>query len=440
LKVSLPYFRNRRYLRGIDWVVGSLHEDARKRVGVGAVSQAIIEVQGDLDVTTVRSTLDQISKRFPLIHGRFGRDIFNLAPYWKYPRRHHESIPLAVVEASSEHDADSLLAAHVNRPFESDRRHIRFMLVRTPDARTKLGLVFDHRFLDAYGAESFFRLMHEASQGCLDAVSPRIRVTEPAHLDHWQRRFASGKLLNRMLIDLQQKDVAALKMPEPVRGRGARFVHEAMTAEESSNAIGKAFSEIGVPVLLPCAAARAVSALRGIVPSPGLEGDQYLLFTTVNTRPPGDEWSSMFLNHFSFLLFSAPRETSDVPQLAGVLRDQLFSHMKDKVPDAMEDAAALGRIFPRPLVARVINSMFKGRMCSFYFACLKESGYPEKTFMGKDVVNLVHTPLAFAPPGLNLCMTWYADHFNLVLSYLDGTIDDQVARDVLKQFRSSLVQ
>jgi len=439
LKVSLPYFRNRRYLRGIDWVVGALHEDARKKVGVGAVSQAIIEVEGSLEPEAVRSALDQISSRFPLIHGRFGRDWFNLAPYWKYSKRHNESIPLQVVDVASDAEAEIALAGHVNKPFDSDRRHIRFMLVRIGNTRSRLGLVFDHRLLDAYGAESFFRLMHEVFQGRLEEVAPNIRVTEPAHLDYWRRRFASGKLLNRMLIDLQQKEVCALQMPEPIKGRPARFVHEPMTANESSRALGKAFGEIGVPVLLPCAAARAVSALRGVFPSTGPECQQYLLFTTVNTRQPGDEWASMFLNHFSFLLFSAASETTDIPQLANSLRDQLFSHMKDQVPAAMEDAAALGRIFPRPLVAKIINSMFKGRMCSFYFACLKESGFPEKKFMGRDVVNLVHTPLAFAPPGLNLCMTWYGDHFNLVLSYLDGAIEDSVAREIVRAFKTSLV-
>lgn len=441
MKVSLPYFRNRRYLRGIDWVVGSLHEDARKRVGVGAVSQAVIEMDGELDPGKVRPVLDQISARFPLIHGHFARDWLNLAPYWKYPRGDNESIRLEVHEGSSDEEADQLLARHVNRPFESDRQHLRFMLVRTGRGRSKLGLVFDHRLLDAYGAESFFRLMHEASEGRLEEVGRQIRVTEPAHLDHWKRRMLSGQMLNRMLIDLQKKDVCGLAMPTPLKGRAARFVHEPMTAGESSVAIGKAFGEIGVPVLLPCAAARAVAALRGVVPSPGLEGEQYLLFTTVNTRQPGDEWSSMFLNHFSFLLFSAPSQASaPTGELAGTLRDQLFSHMKDQVPAAMEDAAALGRIFPRPLVAKIINSMFKGRMCSFYFACLKDSGYPGKSFMGHQVVNLVHTPLAFAPPGLNLCMTWYGDHFNLVLSYLEGAVDDATARDIVREFKASLVE
>jgi hypothetical protein len=60
--------------------------------------------------------------------------------------------------------------------------------------------------------------------------------------------------------------------------------------------------------------------------------------------------------------------------------------------------------------------------------------------MGRDVVNLVHTPLAFAPPGLNLCMTWYGDHFNLVLSYIDRAIEDGTARDVLQKFKATLVE
>jgi len=125
--------------------------------------------------------------------------------------------------------------------------------------------------------------------------------------------------------------------------------------------------------------------------------------------------------------------------MAVILRDQFFQHIKDKIPAAMQDAAALGRIFPRPLVAHVINSMFKGRMCSFYFACLKETGYPSQTFMGLPIANLIHTPLAFAPPGMNLCMTYFANRFNLVLSYLEGAMDETTAGKILDQFKTSLI-
>ena len=125
--------------------------------------------------------------------------------------------------------------------------------------------------------------------------------------------------------------------------------------------------------------------------------------------------------------------------MAKLLRDQLFQHMKDNLPAALEDAAALGRIFPRSLVARIINSMFKGRMCSFYFACLKDCGFSGKTFMGRPALNIVHTPLAFAPPGMNLCMTFFAGRFNLVLSYLEGAMEDETARQIMRRFKTTLV-
>ena len=444
MSFSLPYSRKRRYLKGIDWVVGALHQAGLKSIGIGAVSQAVLELEGTLDERQLTSALQQISRRLPLIHGRFDRDWFNLAPYWKVPRPARTApIPLRVVDlpANSLDEADRLLAEHVNEALEFDSQHLRFLLVRVGRDRSKLGLVFDHRLFDAFGAESFFRLVDETFQGRLEQIVPKIKQTEPAHLDHWKRRFLSGRMLNRMLIRLTEQDVCALAMPPTKPMRRIRFVHEVLSAEHTARISEKAFEETGMPILLPSAAARAVSAVRGAIPTPALSGSHYLLFTSANMRPPGQDWESVLFNHFSFLLFSAPydgpRETSLVAKL---LRDQLFQHMKDSIPAALEDAAALGRIFPRSLVARAINSMFKGRMCSFYFACLKECGFPGRSFLGLPAVNIVHTPLAFAPPGMNLCMTTFAGRFNLVLSYLEGAMDDAVAREIMLQFKASLVE
>jgi hypothetical protein len=441
LNVSLPYNRARRYLTGIDYVVGALHEAAKNSIGNGAISQAIIEVSGRLDEAALRSALQQISNRFPLLHGYFARDWLNLAPYWKVPAN-GGTLELQVVDLPSDSidQADQLLAEHVNQPLESDRQHLRFLLVRIGDEQSKLGLLFDHRLFDAYGAEAFFRLIDTTSQGKLDEIAPLIKTTEPAHLDHWKRRLSSGKALNRLLVQLQKKDVCALAMPAAGARQKIHFVHEPLTVEQSAKINKKAFEEISVPILLPSAAARAVAAVQSAVPNPPLAGTQYLLFTSANMRSPGEEWASMFFNHFSFVYFSAPtEEKKTLREMAIILRDQFFQHIKDKIPFAMQDAAALGRIFPRSIVGKIINSMFKGRMCSFYFACLKESGYPGETFMSLPATNLIHTPLAFAPPGLNLCMTFFAGRFNLVLSYLQGAMDDATAKAILANFKASLI-
>jgi hypothetical protein len=433
LNVSLPYNRNRRYLTGIDYVVGALHEAGKKSIGNGAVSQAIIEVAGRLDEAALRSALQHISNRFPLLHGSVARDWLNLAPYWKAPPA-GEILELKTIDlpSGSIEEANRLLAEHVNEPLESDRQHLRFLLVRIGDEQSKLGLLFDHRLFDAYGAEAFFRLIDATSQGKLGEIAPSIKTSEPAHLDHWKRRFASGQTLNRLLVQLQQKKVCALTI---------HFVHEPMTVEQTSRINKKAFEEIGMPILLPSAAARAVAAMQNAMPNPPLAGTQYLLFTSANMRGPGEEWASMFFNHFSFVYFSAPtEEKKTVKEMAIILRDQFFQHIKDKIPFAMQDAAVLGRIFPRSVVGKIINSMFNGRMCSFYFACLKESGYPGDTFMGLPASNLIHTPLAFAPPGMNLCMTFFAGRFNLVLSYLQGAMDNATAKQLLADFKSSLIE
>ena len=420
---------------------GALHEAGKKSIGNGAISQAIIEVAGKLDEASLRSSLNQISNRFPLLYGYFARDWFNLAPYWKVPSR-GGVIELKVVDlpAGAADQSDRLLAEHVNTPLESPRQHLRFLLVRIGDQQSKLGLLFDHRLFDAYGAEAFFRLIDATSAGKLEEIAPGIKTTEPAHLDHWKRRFASGKTLNRLLLQLQKKEVCALAMPPSGVRQKIRFVHEPMTVEETAWINKKAFEEIGMPILLPSAAARAVAAIQQVIPSPALSGTQYLLFTSANMRGPGEEWASMFFNHFSFVYFSAPtEEKKTLREMAIILRDQFFQHIKEKIPAAMQDAAMLGRIFPRWLVGRIINSMFKGRMCSFYFACLKESGYPGETFMGLPAINLIHTPLAFAPPGLNLCMTFFAGRFNLVLSYLEGAMEDGTAREIIRIFKESMV-
>ena len=59
--------------------------------------------------------------------------------------------------------------------------------------------------------------------------------------------------------------------------------------------------------------------------------------------------------------------------------------------------------------------------------------------MGSPAKDLFHTPLAFVPPGVNLCVTAFANRFNIVLSYLQGALGDDVARDIVRRFKASLI-
>ncbi|MGD0463277.1 MAG: hypothetical protein ABSB74_12400 [Tepidisphaeraceae bacterium] len=417
---------------------------AARRTGIGVFSQAVLEVKGALCEKTIRTALDQILGRIPLLHGQMARDWRNLAPYWKVPSSARDSaIPLRVVDLPAHESgrAEQLFADHGNAPFDADWRHARFLLVRIGQERSRLGVVFDHRLLDAFAAETFFRLIDLTWQGRLDEIAPRLKQTEPAHADNWMRRFKSGQTLNRLFLQMKTLNVCFLTMPAGNAFRPNRFVHDGLTPEESAGFIRKAGEEIGVPILSPSAMARAILAVRQVLGSMSTTGTDYMVFTTANLRVPGQEWETFLFNHIVLLPFWLPAEGDATAKDAAIeLRDQLFDHMKKQVPFALSDASALGRIVPHFIAGPMLLTMAGGRICSFYFACLRDAGFSGETFLGLPTVNLIHKPLALSPPGLNICMTHFRGRFNIVVSYVEGAMDDRTAKRLMEQFKSSLLR
>jgi len=417
---------------------------ASRHHGIGVFSQAIIEVKGRLCEKTLRTALDQILARVPLLHGQMARDWHNLAPYWKVPPAARDvSIPLQVIDlAEREADrADQLFTDHGNAPFDADWQHARFLLIRIGQERSRLGVVFDHRLIDAFGAEVFFRLIDLTWQGRLDEFAPRIKQTEPAHADNWTRRFKSGQTLNRLHLRMKQLDVCHLTMPPGNAFWPNQFVHDSLTQDESAAFIRKAGEEISVPIVSPSATARAVLAVRKVLPSMSGTGTDYMLFTTANLRLPNQEWETFLFNHIAMLPYWLPAQSDMTAKEAAIeLRDQFFDHMKKQIPFALDDAAALGRIVPLAIGGPMLRTMAGGRICSFYFACLRDAGFSGETFLGLPTVDLIHKPLALSPPGLNMCLTFFRGRFNLVVSYVEGAVSDYSAKRLMDEFKSSLLR
>jgi hypothetical protein len=441
---SLPYSRTRRYLTGTDWVMGVLHREACRRRpggrGAGAISQVVLALRGALSEEALRSAVEAVGRRLPLIQGRVARDWLNLAPFWKAPGAFRpERVRVVDLPAEAEARVRQLLCDHVNTPLGSETEHVSFLLMRQGASCSQVAMVFDHRLLDAWGAEKFLQLLDETWRGRLEEVAPRIRQTEPAHLDHWGRRFKAGRMLGKVLGELKREDACGLAEPGDGASRRVAFVHDSLSAEASRRFADVAEGEIGAPILLPAAAARAVLALQRAIPEMPLPGNRYLLFTTLSTRAPGNEWESLFFNPFTFMPFSVEKLwPGSAAELGVVLRDQLFEMMRCGLPDAMQDATALGRICPPGLLGRIMRSAGAGRVCTMYFACLRETGFTSGTFLGLPVENLIHTPLAFSPPGINLCMTGFRGGFNLVLSYVEGSLTREAAQAILREFKATL--
>lgn len=99
----------------------------------------------------------------------------------------------------------------------------------------------------------------------------------------------------------------------------------------------------------------------------------------------------------------------------------------------------LMRICPYGLGSRLARIPFKGRMCSFYFACLRNSAFTAETFLGLGAVDLIHTPRVPPPPGVGICLTSFRGQIKVVLSYLEGVLDDRSAQQVMRRLKSRLI-
>jgi hypothetical protein len=427
----------------MDWVIGAFTRATLKSNGIGSWSQAVVEVAGAVCEKQLGDALGQISSRFPLIHGHPARD-FNLAPCWKVSRRDRGAkIPLRVIDLPADQidRLDEILDDNSNRPFASESQHVRVLLLRFGRSRSFVAIVVDHRLLDGSSTETIFRLIDETWRGRLDEISPRVKQTEPAHLNHWMRRLRHGRRVNRRLMRLASRPVCAMVMPPPKRGRPARFVHDSLNEEESSRFVQKAGEEVGAPIILPSALARAMLAVRQVFPATPLPGNQYVVFTTANMRPPGQDWETFFFNHISLLVFSLDaRKQASTKEASVELRNQFFELMKAQFPKAIQDTVTLARICPQQFGSRALRLVTGKRLCTFYFVCLREAGFSGATFLGLPAVNLVHKPAVFSPPGLGVCMSFFRGRFNLVISYMDEVIEDSAAKELMRQFKSLLLQ
>ncbi len=435
--------RKKRYLTGIDWVVNALDDMSRNAGGRGNSSQVVLEAREPISAPALRDALDRAAAALPLIGGRVGRAL-NLCPCWKYDVGMRPEIPLTVrhVDANDAAAADGFFLRHVNTPFASRRRHIRFLLVNRSDGSSALAMHFDHRLLDAFGAESFLELLNAFGSGCESDVLERISVTGPPHLDRWGRRFLGGRNTNRMQLRLSRGGMASLPLRPSVKARDTLFEITRFSPAETARIKESLSSDPGpgFMFLLPSVLARVLGPLHGLMRERGCRCDNYVIPVSVVRRAPDEVWEKLFFNHLSFLFFKT--SASDVESGTGLVRnlqEQLFESIRSGVPEDIYHASMLTRIAPLPMMRLIARIPVKGRVATCCFACLKESGFRSERFLGAEIENLVHTPHVPAPPGLGISLNFFSDRMNLVLSHIDGLLRDGEAGRLTTGMKEALL-
>lgn len=423
MNVRLPYSKRKRYLTGIDWIIATLDRMTRRVTGVGNASQIVLELRGPFDTARFTGEMETFAGLFPLLGGRIARD-WNLAPYWRTPAR----LPRGTVRiGATETTADTLwpaLERNINGLAGEPSGPLSFHVFRTAPDHAWLAMRFEHMIFDAPGAEGFLDLFQRWAAG--EDVRERlaaIRLTDPAHLDEWRRKFEDGRQLVRLLRSFPADRPAILPRPAAPRGAPVRF--KVMTFDEAQTAAitERAYREAGYLMFMPYVLAGAVRAMARAFEAHGAGGADFMVSVSVDLRAPDQAAADLFFNHLSFLMFRIPAPAlADRRALLDSIRGQMYEQVKSGFPRALAESSMLMRIAPRPLLARLMLAPLKGEFASLGFSAVGKGGYSFREFRGAAVENLYHMPLLPVPPGIGFVVNQYACRMNAIVPFLDGML------------------
>ena len=427
--------RTKRYLSGIDWMIGALNDVTRRTTGTGNVSQVVLQLDGAIDPDSFESALRAFLSGYPVISGRCRRG-WNLAPYWEIPKRATldglavRCIDLPIDAAPDEERA--VLEREANRAFARKRQYLSFAIARR-GTQSSVAMLFDHRLLEARGAELFLDRLNAFAHG-QPTDDPGVRDVS-AHLDHWREKFEAGQRVNRLFLRLRAEGpIRALDLPRTGGAQSTRYAFRSYAPEASARIEQAAERSTGYLMLSNYLLGAAVWALHDVFARHKPVGDHYVVPVNV------DHWSGrgrdreLFFNHMSFLYFRfAASIAGNCRALWGAANDQLYEFTKRRVADEIAQASLLMRIVPHRVLGRLIRLPLNGSLGSFSFSYLGTEAYSGTEFMGHPVANLYHMPRVPTPPGLGVFFTRYRGRLNVVLSFLDGMLGPGEAEEVLRR-------
>lgn len=404
----------------------------KRRGGPGNSSQIVMALDGRPDPDRLREGLRSFLGRFPVASGTVARSWLNLAPYWRMPRALPGPVLRVGRAAGDSAETAAELARCAARKFPSEDVHMAFHLTEGGPGQSHFAMTFDHRLLDARGAELFLEGLRRHLGGDPDGLRAGARADEaPSGLTGWRDRFRSGRTVNRKLLSLLRSDPR--RAPGGDRSGPARTGFRLLHLDESAAAgvLDRAEREAGTLMEVAYLLAAAVTAVHALCEARRVAGANYVVPVTVDVRPPDDAEEAVFFNYSSFFFFQlAASLAGDRGGTVAEVKRQMYAQVQDRFPHRLAEAMYLARIAPRGVLGRLFSRFLGAGPASFSFAYLGRSALGAGEFMGAPVRNVFHMPLVPAPPGLGIFLNRWKGRLNATISF-DGTAFGEAEMDRL---------
>lgn len=439
--MKLPYFKSRYYLSGIDWIISAIDYYMRLTTPAGNHSTLIIQLEKPCQETELKKRLEKIFTAIPLFNAYQGRDIFNLAPYWKTPKKEPILPQINLFECNTTEKLAETKEKILNQAFESKKDHLIFTIISGKQGNF-LMLTFDHKLFDARGAEIFLNLISDQEE--TNALLSQIKTTDSPKLKDWNKKFDAGRDIQRHLIELSQNEYIALSghsMTNPPRKKGPNLTSQTIifSKQKTETILAKSEKMAGFMMETPFLLGICSLAIHEII-SPDKDAS-YSVPMPLDMRKPGSEMQKMLFNHLSFMFLDINvNKNMDVKELICEIRNSIFYNIEQELPEKLIKATRLARISPLPILKNFMKLPLDGKVASFAFANVGESPTPIKDILGNEIKNISHMPRIPTPPGLGIFFNRFNKKIQFTLTWDKNAIENNTACAILSKIKELLVK
>ena len=419
----------------------------RTRQG-GHVSQSVLELDRLPDLTRLRTALQRVLAKHPLLVARPRRDWRTWLPYWSVPVPPAGSMPLGLWSETGSHgkfagatdtpDAAALLQEVMMQPLPSVAGVVcnaRLEVVERRRGDCLVALSWSHLLVDGKGAELF---LAELARLCDGVDLPDDVPPPPRPALGLLAKFRQTRPAMRHLTGLQETGTPSLGGPRPQRGKGCYDVL-ALDADESArvrtkiDALGAMLFPFTVYVACVARAHDQVFRRRGKRP-PG-----YGISVPIQTRKRGAR-GPLFHNHVAVLYFHPRREHLDsLGETTAAMKTQFAAMTRAKISESFDTVLDLMRRAPTWFFLWIIRAQFKGEICSCFHSYTGAFAPELKEFAGAHITNAYHLPCLGTPPGTGIFFGERDDRINITLSWREGALDDTERKLMVAQLRADLL-
>lgn len=437
--MKLPYFKSRYYLSGIDWVISAIDYYMRLTTPAGNHSTLIIELNTPCNEDGLKQRIESIFTAIPLFNAFQGRDIFNLAPFWKVNKNNPVFPQIRKVECNTQEEFSDLRAEVLNQSFNSKRDHL-FFTVASGKMGNFLFMTFDHKLFDARGAELFLNLLSEQEKN--QELIPQIKTSDSPKLKDWNEKFKAGRDIQRHLIKLSQNKYVALSkhsMNNPPEKKGPNLDSQTVlfSKKQTEAILAKAEKLAGFMMETPFLLAVTALAIHEII-SPDKEAS-YSVPMPVDMRKPGSEMQKMLFNHLSFMFLNIKVSSGlQLKDLICEIRNAIFYNIEQELPEKLIKATRLARISPLPILKKFMKLPLDGKVASFAFANVGESPTLVSDIMGNMIKNISHMPRIPTPPGLGIFFNLFAGKKQFTLTWDKNAIEKETVCGIISKMQELL--